>query len=101
VNAGHDEFLEFTDGDVAAARLLRENLAKLAEQTDDDRLRRDIRATLAGSMDLRDLVRNPLLLEIVDRGVREFEEAWEQLTPEQRQTEIRAGRDRDERTRAD
>lgn len=96
-----DPFLSFTDGDVAAARLLRENLAKLATQVDDERLRRDIRATLTGAMSLRDLADSPLLRQMVQRGVREFEEAWERLTPEQRQAEMRAGRQRDERTRAD
>ena len=96
-----ESFLAITGGDVAAARLLRANLTQLAEQVDDERLRRDIRATLAGSMSVRELADTPLLRGMVQQGVREFAEAWEQLTPEQRQAEIRVGREQDEKTHAD
>jgi hypothetical protein len=97
---GQDSFLDFTDGDVEAARLLRQNLGSLVDGVDDAALRRDIRAVLAGRMTFRELTRDPRLLEIARVGVRRFEEAWDRLTPEQRAAEVRAGSEREERTRA-
>jgi hypothetical protein len=97
--SGRDSLLEFTDGDVAAARLLRDNLARLAEQVDDRVLREDIRSVLAGRMSFRALADTPALTAVVREGVREFEEAWDRMTPEQRDAEVRAGREREARTR--
>ncbi len=96
-----DSVLAFTSGDVAAARLLRANLTRLAEQVDDERLRRDIRSTLAGSMSVHELADTPLLRDLVQQGVREFTEAWDQLTPDQRQREVQVGRQQDEKPHAD
>jgi hypothetical protein len=90
---------EFTDGDVAAARLLRDNLARPAEQVDDRVLREDIRSVLAGRKGFRALADTPALTAVVREGVRELEEAWDRMTPEQRDAEVPAGRERGARTR--
>jgi hypothetical protein len=95
-----DSFLDFTDGDAEAARMLRRNLATLADRVDDKGLREDIRAVLAGRMAFRELTGDPRLQEIARAGVRQFEEAWDRLTPDQRDAEIQAGREREARTRA-
>ena len=97
--SSRDSLLEFTDGDAEAARMLRQNLASLADRVDDAGLRHDIRAVLAGRMTFRELTRDPRLQDIARDGVRQFEDAWDQLTPEQRDARVRADRDREERTR--
>jgi len=63
-----DSFLDFTDGDAEAARMLRRNLATLADRVDDKGLREDIRAVLAGRMAFRELTGDPRLQEIARAG---------------------------------
>jgi hypothetical protein len=50
---------------------------------------------------VHELADTPLLRDLVQQGVREFMEAWDQLTPEQRQREVQVGRQQDETSHAD
>ncbi len=58
-------------------------------------------AIKAGSLSVRELSDTPLLRDIVQQGVCEFAEAWEQLTPEQRRGEMQVGRRQGEKTHTD
>jgi hypothetical protein len=95
--------LEFAAGDEAAARLMHDNLRalsdRLAGSPDQAELRRDVDAVLAGRMSLRDLADLPAFRDLVDDGMRQAHEAWQQLDPEERQALVRDGTEILARTR--
>ncbi|MEJ7832394.1 MAG: hypothetical protein WKF79_05725 [Nocardioides sp.] len=79
-----DSHAVFTDGDVRAARLLRDNLARvreqLAERPGTDELRRDLGDVLDGRLSMRELAEVPALRELADDGMRQAEAAWQEPT---------------------
>lgn len=88
---GHDldgDLLAFTGDDPAAAQLLRTNLARLRDQLADDPthvgLRRGVDAVLSGRMGLRELAADPAFVALTRDGMRQAQDVWAELTPEQR-----------------
>jgi hypothetical protein len=87
----NDTLLAFT-GDEAAAGRLRDSLRRIAADTADPDLRRDLQAVLNGRLDVRALIGDSRLEPLVARGVAMFEEAWAALTPEERASAVDAAK---------
>jgi hypothetical protein len=79
-----DSILEFTGGDVTAARTLRESLTELAARHDGTPLGREIDDVLAGRAGFRSLADDPVFSAIALEGARAFEQAWMSLDPEEK-----------------
>jgi hypothetical protein len=91
----NDDLVDFTGGDHAAARLLRDNLAGLRDRLAGDpgaeELRRDLDAVLAGRLTLRELADVPAFRDLTQEGMREAQRAWQELSPEERARAVRDG----------
>ena len=80
----NDSILEFADGDVAAARALRDSLVALAQQHDGTRLGRRISEVLAGRAEFRSLADDPEFSAMALEGARAWERAWLSLDTAER-----------------
>jgi hypothetical protein len=86
-----DPFEAFT-GDVEGGRLLRANLARLADQLAGTPLGDRVAASLAGRGDLRSLTADPEFAALVHEGTRQLSVAWDGLDREQRREVVAQGR---------
>jgi hypothetical protein len=100
-----DTVAEFTDGDQQAAVLLRDNLTRLRDllrQPDSpvsdpaaaEALRREVGEVLAGRRSMRSLATDPAFVAVAERGMRDVQDAWEELSPDERAAQVRTGRQR-------
>ncbi len=87
-----DPIRAFTKGDQLRAAALRDNLARIAEQTEDAAVRRLVREVLDGRRTVRELVREPEFVAALDAGMDTFAQQWDQLTPQQRADLVNQGR---------
>lgn len=87
-----DPITAFAKGDRLRAATLRANLTRIAEQTDDAAVRRQVREVLDGRRTVRELVREPAFVAVLDAGMESFAQQWEQLTPQQRADLVNQGR---------
>ena len=79
-----DSVLEFTSGDVIAARTLRDSLAELAARYEGTPLGRRIHDVLAGRSAFRSLADDPEFSAIALEGARAWERTWMSLDPEEK-----------------
>ncbi len=97
-----ESILSFADGDPRAATLLRANLTGLRDllarddgpATDPEAARAlsaAIGDVLAGRESMRSLAEDPALASLAEAGMRQAQDAWWRLSPEQRAAEVRAG----------
>lgn len=86
-----DRLADFT-GDRASAEVFRRTLRALADEYAERPLGAMVREVLAGRRDVRDLASDPDFAEMSARGMRAQEEAWEQLSPDERTEQLRRGK---------
>ena len=98
-----DDPLVAHTGSADSAALLRRNLTALADQHRGTAMARTIREVLTGQRDLSDLERDAAFMDVVRRGVRQYEEHLASLSPEEKErlyAEARELAEQDERDRA-
>lgn len=86
-----DPISAFTQGDRFRADGLRRNLEAIAARSDDPHVRRLVAEVLAGQKTVRELVRDETFVGELNKGMKQFADSWEQLTPEQRAALVRQG----------
>lgn len=85
------DLVEFT-GDLASAAVLRRSLLSLAAEAHDPAFADQVRAVAAGGSDIHELLDHPEMKVVIDRGLAEYDRVWAELSPEEREHEIAAGR---------
>jgi hypothetical protein len=95
-----DTVLAFTRGDAAAATRLTRALAAIRDHLGNEALSVRIDAVLQGRGTLRELVRDPVMVAEMSRGMDRFAEQWFAMSPSERADLARQGQEEEARLRA-
>lgn len=86
-----DDGLEAITGDRASAEVLRRSLREMAQRYAGSPLGSKVREVLAGRRDLGELADDPEFAAFTASGMREYHQAWDALTPQEREQQLAAG----------
>ncbi|MCB0908512.1 MAG: hypothetical protein KDB63_15485 [Nocardioidaceae bacterium] len=95
-----DTVLAFTRGDAAAATRLTRALIAIRDHLGNEVLSVRIDAVLHGRGTLRELVRDPVMVAEMSRGMDRFAEQWFAMSPSERADLARQGQEEEARLRA-
>lgn len=83
--------LEDFTGDERSAQVLRNSLRALAQQAAGTPLGDEVQDVLAGRRHIRELANNEEFAQLTTDGMHAFEESWAQLSPAEREQQLREG----------